>query len=187
MFPKGFDKWACDGDSISCTVDGFDVVATIVRDEDMGEPWKEHDGHGVVSEWTSRAKEPGERVLAEDRGSKRYYDVRGSLALARKDGWDAPPYGGTAKQKAARAVDRDFDHLRAWCNDEWHWCIVSLSVSRNGITLDEHAASLCGIECGLDESHEYLTDTANELLDEAVEAGRKALASLYADVDGPAS
>lgn len=150
-------------------VKGFDLTARIEADEDMGPPWEEHDGHGIVSEWTTRDKMPGERILCSDRYSRRYYDVQASTEKARKDGWDAPPYGGTAGQKAARAVERDFEHLRQWCTDQWHWVGVVLSVSRNGVELSEHAASLWGMESTEDE---YLLQVANDLIFEAIETGK---------------
>ena len=34
MFTKGFDKYACEGDTITCEHDGFTLVATIHRDSD---------------------------------------------------------------------------------------------------------------------------------------------------------
>ena len=63
----------------------------IERDDSMGPPWEEHDGHGDVSEWTSRGKAPGELVLSEDRGSFRYYDFAGACKIARRDGWGFLP------------------------------------------------------------------------------------------------
>jgi len=69
----------------------------------------------------------------------------------------------------------------AWFADEWFYVGVVLSVSRAGVVLDKHAASLWGIECnypGGDNS--YLTEVANELLTEAIEAGRAKLAALLA-------
>ena len=80
----------------------------------------------------------------------------------------------------------------AWLRDEWHYCGVVLSVSRDGVTLDAHAASLWGIDCnfprelaGRDDPNGYLVEVANELLPEALEAGRVRLASLT-DSDAPA-
>ena len=64
----------------------------IEPDYDHGAPWEEEDGHGPVSEWTSRAKLPGEVIIAKDRGSYRYYDFAGACRIARRDGWDAKPY-----------------------------------------------------------------------------------------------
>jgi hypothetical protein len=33
MFTKGFQTYACEGDSISCTVEGFTLHATLYRDD----------------------------------------------------------------------------------------------------------------------------------------------------------
>lgn len=71
----------------------------------------------------------------------------------------------------------------AYFRDEWHYCGVVLSVTRNGVMLDEHAASLWGIECnypGGDNS--YLTVVAQELLPEALKAAQTVLDLLVQDV-----
>ena len=107
------------------------VVIEIERDEHMGAPWKECDGHGIVSEWTFRDKYPHERILCSDHSHHRFYDVRASVELALKDGWCMPAPGETKKQTAARAVDADFEYLRAWCNDEWYWVGVVVQVFRD--------------------------------------------------------
>lgn len=182
-FKEKFGKFACVGSTISVKVGKLTVTATIERDDDMGEPWKEHDGHGPVSDWTSRDKAPGERVLYEDRGSKRYYDWQEAIKIAKRDGWDAKPYKtGTKGQQAARAVEADFQRLRAWCQDDWCWVGVRLSVSKGGVTLDKYAASLWGIESDSndfgDDNYDYLTEVANELLPEALEAAEKVLCEL---------
>ena len=62
----------------------------ITEHDDMGPPWEEHDGHGIVSEWRHREGEgrrTGELVLSRDRHSTQYYDFRETMALAKKDGW----------------------------------------------------------------------------------------------------
>jgi hypothetical protein len=111
---------------------GYKATISTHHDEDMGEPWKEDDGCGIVSDWTRRDKAPGERVLCFDRGNSRFYDWAGTVALAKKYGWGL---GDEAKAKLAQslghepthgeitaeAVRLDFEHLRSWCNDEWHW------------------------------------------------------------------
>jgi hypothetical protein len=38
MFTKGFDAHVCEGDSITCEVDGFEIRATITRDDDSTRP-----------------------------------------------------------------------------------------------------------------------------------------------------
>lgn len=221
-FKESFDGYVCDGDAITTKVGKFTVTARIVRDEHMGAPWEEHDGHGPVSEWTDRAKRPGERVLNEDRGSKRYYDFQEAVKIARRDGWgwiphkltierdgETYPCGGratagpftahdaedfnraihsvykqhretmTAGQYAAHAAERDYQAMRAWCRDEWWWGGVVLSVEKAGVVLDDHAASLWGIECNYPESdNSYLTEVANELLPEAIEAGKAVMEKL---------
>ena len=59
---------------------------------------------------------------------------------------------------------------QAWFDDEWFYCGIVISVSRNGVELDDHAASLWGIECNYPGSdNSYLQTVANELLEEAIE------------------
>lgn len=160
----------------SIEFEGFTFRAKVERDDDMGPPWKESDGHGPVSTWRSKeSKRPGERILSQDRNSCRFYDWEKAIEIARKDGWDAPPYGGKAGAKAERAVQRDFEHLKAWCDDEWHWVGVVISVERAGLELCENAASLWGMESEDDEHH---LEVANDLLDEAIAEARKAWARL---------
>jgi len=138
---------------------GYSVRVEVTRDDCMGEPWKEHYGYGIVSDWTTRDKTPGERVLCEDRGSKHYYDVSASMVKARAEGWDAPPYTGTKGERAARAVDRDFDYLRRWCNDDWYWVVVGVEVSHRGAILDTDYCG--GIESDGDYWREHAADVAN--------------------------
>lgn len=70
---------------------------------------------------------------------------------------------------------------RAWFDNEWHYCGVVLSVTRDGVMLDEHAASLWGIECNYPGSdNSYLNSVANELLPEALAAAETRFADLLA-------
>lgn len=183
MFTKGFYSYVCDGDTITCTVDGFDCTATVHRDDDSTPPWKREDGHGPVSEYTSRDKNAGERVLIADGNSKRYYDFAEAIKIAKRDGWYAEPFGtGTKAQRAERAVERDFAALKAWCDDEWYYVAVAVTVSKNGIQLTGDFDHACwGTECNyLDGGNEHLTELANEYLPEALESARAAIAKLTA-------
>lgn len=131
-FTKGFDSYACVGDSITCTVDGFDVTARI-----------EHDAESHIDDCDTFST-------------------------------DQSITGCNDEQFAKLLDDR-----RAWLADEWHYCGIVLSVARKGVTLDTNAASLWGLECnfpGGDNS--YLTEVANELLDEALKVGRDTLERL---------
>jgi len=63
--------------------------------------------------------------------------------------------------------------MAAWKNDEWFYCGVILSVAFDGLTLDRFAASLWGIEANYpDSDNAYLSEVANELLFEALEAAK---------------
>lgn len=125
--------------------EGLTFRATVRHDEGMGEPWKENDGHGIVSEWTTRDKRAGERVLISGRGSKRYYDFAGTMAIALKDGWGGE--GRTKREKAADAVEQDYKHLKAWCDDEWHWVYVTVDLlSVDGDEVPGSHESLGGME-----------------------------------------
>lgn len=77
---------------------GFTLTARIAPDNHMGEPWNEHDGHGEVSDWTTRDKRPGELELSRQGCggasglSRRFYDFAAACRTARADGWGPPAY-----------------------------------------------------------------------------------------------
>jgi hypothetical protein len=140
---QGFRDYVCEGDSITCEVDGFEVTATVRYDTNSGAPDREQDGF-----WPS---------------------------LDPKDaGWIGPKSKATLARRMARAQAV----MDAWKNDEWFWCGIVVSVSRNGIEIDGHAASLWGIECNYpvfrrgQRANAYLVEVANELLDEALDVAR---------------
>lgn len=222
MFAERFSGYA--GETITCEVDGFTATATLHFDGDHGAPWEEECGHGPVSDWTRRDKLPGEFVLNEDRGSKRFYDFAGAVKIARRDGWGWLPgplvtkrnsggkwhawigrddgtgeclfnTGGhddvnaairavyaahratmTPRQYAAGAAMADFKRLRDWINDQWQYVGVAVTIEREDVQLTgpyDHA--LWGIES---DSGEYLTEVANENLEQALEAAREKVAAL---------
>lgn len=155
-----------DGDTFQHN--GREFTVTFPREDYQEMPWKWCDGHGVVSEWTTRDKLPGERVLCEDRRSKRYYDIAETTRIAKRDGWGlgrdeeaklAQTLGRapTRKEIVAAAVDRDFEYLRGWCNDEW--CYVTVMVEHESGEIET---------LGMVESSDgaYLEETARELAGE---------------------
>ncbi len=91
-------------------------------------------------------------------------------------GWigDNPAKSFDDQMKEAQAI------LASWKNDEWFYCGVVLSVSKNGVMLDKHAASLWGIECNYPngDKNAYLLEVANDLLSEAIDAGKNTLKKL---------
>lgn len=87
--------------------------------------------------------------------------------------------GSDSREEYEKQLLRASAVMKAWREDEWFYCGVVLSVSVNDIVLNEHAASLWGIECNYpDSDNAYLTEVANELLDEALEDARKRIAVL---------
>lgn len=153
--------------------DGAAFRVTLEHDDTHGAPWDEEDGHGPVSEWkrwregqgVKPPKRAGERLLIWDRGSFRTYDMQAAIKQAKADGWDAAPYGGTHGERAARAVEADFQRMRAWCNDEWHYVGVIVELlDDDGDTMGE-TASLWGIES---DCADYIAEVAHELADEVL-------------------
>ena len=93
---------------------GLYAIVKIEYDTDYGPPWENIHGHGVVSDWEHHGEANGRWVLHHDRYDTRYYDWRETLKIAKRDGWG---HSGDIMG----AVRRDYEYLRAWCNDEWHY------------------------------------------------------------------
>ena len=134
-------------------------------DCNMGAPWEEHAGHGVVSDWERRNKKPGEVIIASDGGSKRFYDVAETTRIAKRDKWgvsDANTSKMTSAQIAALAVQRDLERMRDWCNDVWHWCgVFVFPLTEDGDELRSKTESLWGIES---DAGEYFNEVISELI-----------------------
>ena len=157
------------------------------RDDTSESPWEQCDGHGPVSEWTSRDKAAGERVLCSDHGRKRYYDFAAAIQLAKSDGWGlatdklASLESGlgrkaTAGEIRAASVESDFEFLRGWCNDKWEYIGVTVTLEDNdGLALSEE--SLWGIE----SLGDYWRETAAEIANSLAAAHVKALAKQQAE------
>jgi len=148
------------------TVNGKKYRVEFHFDHDCGAPWKESDGHGVVSEWESRDKNPGEVVINTDRdGTKRFYDVQATTKIARRDGWgvsDVDTSGMSKGQIAALAVQKDLERMRGWCNNDWHWCGVDVfPLTEDGDELRSKSESLWGIES---DAGEYFDEVIGELI-----------------------
>ena len=167
--------------------EGFELRARTEPDDTHEPPWEAEDGHGPVrwvrlNDFGQPAKEPGESVLISDRHGATVYGMDDATKLARKEGWDAEPYNTdkreTPRQQAAKAAKADFERLKAWCNDDWHYVGVIVEAYREGIKLG--SASLWGIES---DSDDYLEEVAEELADEAIEEAKAKLASICACED----
>ena len=148
------------------SIDGTPFTARIAveRDDCAGAPWEECEGHGVVSEWTTRDKRAGERVICTDRHSKRYYDIAESMKIAKRDGWNAEPYTGTKGERAARAVERDFEFCKGWLNDDWFYAVVTV------VLLDEDGKEIASESMSRVETlNDYWQEAACEILNPLIE------------------
>lgn len=112
------------------TDDGFTVRVEYHYDYDAGSPWEHDEGHGGVrivhAHYGRPQKRPGERVLHSDRWCHWLYDWQGACKKARAEGWNAKPYDAPARIE--RAVQADFDYLRGWLNDDWHYAGIIVTV-----------------------------------------------------------
>lgn len=155
---------------------GYTFRVKFEHDGDMGPPWKECDGHGVVSEWTRRDPDKGERVLCSDHHSRRYYDFKASIKRAIEEGWrahDEPAptkaetviegMGGNRREiirRAKRAVEADFEYLYGWCNDQWEYLIVEVE----WVDDPDVSTSLGGVESLNDYHQEVVWELVDELM-----------------------
>ena len=164
-------------DSFDFEHNGRSYTAEIHADEDHGAPWDEEDGHGPVRLATSRDdKRPGERPLFQrmrDGGGVYLYDWQEAMATAKRDGWGLCPVDvaklaaelgrqPTRGEITAEAVRRDFEHLRAWCNDDWSYVGV--------VVRQVDACGCCGVSESLwgieSDAGDYLQEVARELAEE---------------------
>lgn len=145
-------------------INGLRFRVTYSRDEYADAPWNDCDGHGVVTDWERRNKLPGELVLAEDRGSRRFYDFVASCKLALRERWDSVPYNDgtqTKRQQAAKAARADYEYLRSWCNDDWCYLVVDVVLlGENDEEVDGYSDSLAGVESYKDYNEEIAREMA---------------------------
>lgn len=166
----------------------------IEDDDTCSPPWEMSDGHGPVSDWTTRDKRPGEWVLNSDRGSKRYYDAAEANRIAKRDQWGIGPEAEaqlarklgrapTAGETRAAAVLSDYEFLRRWCNDQWSYVgVIVTPIPRDEENPQdvptEYASALWGIES---DAYEYIAEVAHELADEVISQRRATWRRVLAD------
>ena len=89
--------------------------------------------------------------------------------------------GNNFRERLAKAQAEAEAVMEAWRRDEWFYCGIVLAIECEGVELEPHAASLWGIEANYPGSdNAYLSEVADELLLEALAAGRAALKRLMA-------
>lgn len=169
---------------------GRKFLARVYRDDNMRRPWEEDETHGDIREgYTGFAgyaeKKGGEVVISDDRFSVRrtqvwLYNVESTIKRARKDGWGLTEENMTAlaerlfrerkltgsitltkREIVAEAVRLDMERMRAWLNDGWHWCGVSV------VEMPDYSKAIEALE-----AYDHTVTDGDDWQTEAVEALR---------------
>ena len=155
---------------------GKTFLAEIYTDGDSCAPWGDSDGHGIVSEWETRSKLPGEWILSEYGNDRRFYDAQETMKKARAESWglsepalaklcESLGRPATRGEIVAAAVRADFEFLRGWCNGDWHYvgvCVRALDDDGEAIG-EPFNNALWGVESG---DTAYIREVAAELASE---------------------
>jgi len=125
--------------------------AEIHTDDDA--PWDNCDTLGSVTDWETRSKHPGERILCSDRRYHRLYDFAAAIRKGRQEGMSG--------EQAAKQAEQEYRWIKAWCNDNWHYVgVVVFPLTDDGDELKSKSASLWSVE---DNDDKYLREVAEEL------------------------
>ena len=160
---------------------GYLFTIEVDYDEFEEPPWSRYDGHGPVSDWTTRNKKPSEVVLWTVGGSNLYYDFSRAMKKAKEERWDAAPYGqGTKGERAERAVRAYIKYLRDYIDNVWVYVTLSVTLKGSGYT-----TSLGGVEYDYSENGHWMTEVhlmADELIANKLADSRAAkIASRFKD------
>lgn len=156
---------------------GIAVLIEYFYDQDAGKPWENSDGHGVIrsaySYYGKPEKKPGEVLIQGERGSYWIYDWQESTRIAKRDGWGVsnPPAGLTRKQITQLAVQKDFDFLRGWLDDDWHYVGAVCTVLDSDGEETDISDSCWGFET-LNDYHETAGREMAESLAESIHKAR---------------
>lgn len=164
MWDKPWRIRLCYGDTVEYA--GYTFKVKFPDDFDAGASWERGDGYGIVSEPTTRPKRPGEREIGyKEWGRRRLYDVQGSMDKAKRERWNAPPYTETKGERAARAVQADYEFHDAWLKDEWHFVGIEIEcLDADGLILGED--SCWGFETWKDYHEEAAWDMIEALAEQ---------------------
>jgi hypothetical protein len=157
------------------TIDHIDYRVVVELDDYCSAPpWKEHGGHGLIREEFARrsrpTKGPGEIIIHSDRGQHWLYDVRGSLALAKRDRWGLNDdcfsalthrlgRVPTPREIRAEAVRLDAEFCQRYLTGRVQWLAVT-------VTDPDTGESECLGGCLTEWGDPYLTQEARELAKE---------------------
>ena len=131
-------------------------------EHDCEAPWDNMDTMGTVSDWETRDKSPGELVLTESHGSKRFYDFQEAVKKARSS--------GLSGERAVEVARSEYRYLRRWCDSEWYYIGIQ-------VTFDDYSASLWGIESDADSYHSTVIQDLIEEIEHDINRNCKPVAS----------
>lgn len=150
MFKKHFETYVCDGDSITCEVDGFTARATLYYDDDTTPPDKRQDGF-----WPSLDPKDAGYIGAKSKRTLARERARMQMIMDAwlKDEWHYYGVAVTVWKDDVRLTG-EFDH--ALWGIEGNWPAHNKKLNPNS----------------------YFLDVANEYLPEALAAAKNKIAQL---------
>jgi hypothetical protein len=150
MFTKDFDHYVCDGDSISCDVDGFHVVARLEYDDDTTPPDERQDGF-----WPSLDPEDAGYIGPRSKRTLERHKARAQHVLDtwKRDEWH---YYGVVVNVFKNGVQLTEDYHHATWGIEGNWPAHNKRLNPN----------------------EYFRHVANDYLPEALAAAKRKIATL---------
>lgn len=167
-----FDRYTCNGDSISWMVDGYLITARIEHDDNTDPPDQRQDGF-----WPSN--DPHDAGFIGWNKSKM--------------GKDRNHWVLKSKKTLLRHTQRAHEIMEAWKADQWFYCGVCVRVSFDDVELTgKYDHALWGVECNYPiagrgrkvNPNKYLGEVARELAQEALKAARAKLDSLQEKCNG---
>jgi hypothetical protein len=187
---ESFGPSVCKGDTIYAEHDGFMLTAVVHDDDTLGPPWIEYDWNGIVREIrldeTGRiSKRLSECVLQADGWDATLYDSEEAMRVAKR-AWvhTSGPHrliGMMLGEAAHQLVERDFKHLKDWCEGEWSWVGISVAVTQFGLELvHPYECVRWALESN---AGDYLVEVADELAETAIALARQKMRGLRVDLD----
>jgi len=116
----------------------------------------------------------------------KYVVVGDSVSRQYPNGWEL--VARLEADEDTRPTDFDCyepEDIELWEQGEWEYMGLVLSVYKNGILLDNHAASIWGIDCNFPvpvnstySTSEYLSEVFDDLEQEALDRGKEVITIL---------
>ena len=142
-------------------INGYNFIIVNELDIDFT-PWEYCDNEvNLITDWTRRDKKPGELILTTDRTYKRFFDYQAACRYALDNQWgsrDALP-GDTKKQIASKAALNLFNYWRSWCDDEWAYRYIEITLIDPDTNQETYFIDSCG---GIEDLNNYDKDWINE-------------------------